>query len=136
MSYHLRVATTLHEKSIEVWRIENNTAIRVGVTNPEGGVGTYYKADLGESIWDTLHRLTTWLGADGRCPFHQTVLRPGEYTAIWHAFAAGAPPIFARKLRYYADPEFRRPPDAEIDAAAASGKKFHGYKALYHHQPR
>ena len=33
-------------------------------------------------------------------------------------FKAGAPPIFARKLRYYADPEFRGLFDASTGTAA------------------
>ena len=47
---------------------------------------------------------------------------------------AGASSIFARKLRYYADPEFRGLFDAATEAA--SGKKFHGYEASYHHRSR
>jgi len=47
---------------------------------------------------------------------------------------AGAPPIFACKLRYYADPEFRGLFDAATEAA--SGKRFHGYEASYHHRSR
>ena len=36
-------------------------------------------------------------------------------------FKAGAPPVFARKLRYYADPEFRGLFDAATDASGRGG---------------
>ena len=63
-----------------------------------------------------------------------SVRRPPADSQI--LFKAGASSIFARKLRYYADPEFRGLFDAATDASAASGKRFHGYEASYHHRSR
>lgn len=42
----------------QLWRFVDATAMRAGVTNPEGGAGTYYAADPGETIWACLRRST------------------------------------------------------------------------------
>jgi hypothetical protein len=79
MSYHLRVVVTQSGSSTQVWKIEDDIAVRVGITNPEQGVGTYFRADPGETIWDALRRMTPWFEPDGQCPFHKAVLKPGEF---------------------------------------------------------
>ena len=46
-----------------------------GVTNPEAGAGTFFKAEPGEDIWDCIRRQTPWLDAgqtEGH--FHPTTL--------------------------------------------------------------
>lgn len=63
MSYYLRVLTTMNGSSTQVWKIENGIAVRLGISNPEGGAGTYFKAESGETIWDTFRRKTPWLEA-------------------------------------------------------------------------
>jgi len=40
----------------QLWRITLGTATRMGVTNPEGGPGSYYAAEPGETIWACLRR--------------------------------------------------------------------------------
>jgi hypothetical protein len=42
--------------SPQVWKIEGDTAVRVGISNPENGVATYFKANPGETIWQTMRR--------------------------------------------------------------------------------
>jgi hypothetical protein len=77
MGYYLRV---VDGAPLQPWKIDDNVAVRIGVTNPESGAGTYFKADPGETIWAAIRRQApSWFGADGSCPFHQTVLRPGEF---------------------------------------------------------
>jgi hypothetical protein len=52
----------------------------MGVTNPQGGAGTFFKAQPGESFWDCIRRQTPWLHPDeteGR--FYAATLEPGEY---------------------------------------------------------
>ncbi len=74
MSHYIRLAPLQHGSTPEVWKIENGTALRIGISNP-----TIFKADPDETIWDTLKRLTPWFEPDGKNPFHQTVLQPGEF---------------------------------------------------------
>lgn len=64
----------------QIWRFTNDTATRWGVTNPEGGPGTYFKAEPGETIWQCIDRSTGWLKpevTEGR--FHEMALRPAEF---------------------------------------------------------
>jgi len=52
----------------------------MGVTNPETGPGTFFKAEPGEDFWDCIRRETPWLDSgvtEGR--FHPMTLGPGEY---------------------------------------------------------
>lgn len=76
MSYYLRVVSGAPS---QVWKIHAEVAVRIGVTNPEGGPGSYFKAESGESIWDAIRRATPWFEPDGQNPFHETVLGPGEF---------------------------------------------------------
>lgn len=64
----------------QVWLFTDRTATNIGVTNPQGGAGTFFAADDGESIWDCIDRQTSWLKAevtDGR--FYEMKLGPAEY---------------------------------------------------------
>ncbi len=77
MSYYLRI---VHGAPMQVWKIERDTAIQVGITNPGTGIGTCFKADQGETIWEAIKRNASgWFGSDGSNPFHKTVLGPGEF---------------------------------------------------------
>jgi hypothetical protein len=80
MNYYLRIVPTQSGLSTQVWKIDERTAVRVGISNPESGGGTYYfQAEPSETIWDALRRMTPWFKPGGQCPFHKTVLKPGEY---------------------------------------------------------
>ncbi|HTV67607.1 MAG TPA: hypothetical protein VMF90_03625 [Rhizobiaceae bacterium] len=79
MSCYLRVVQTETEPSTEAWDITDDEAVRIDVSNPKGGPGTYFKAESGETIWDAIRRMTPWFEPDGKCPFHKTRLNPGEY---------------------------------------------------------
>jgi len=80
MSYYIRTfETPTGISSTQVWKIGADTAVRLGVSNPENGPGCYFRAVPGESIWDTIRRMTPWFEPDGKCPFHKTELNPGEY---------------------------------------------------------
>lgn len=64
----------------QLWQITDRTATRVGVTNPEGGAGTYFAANPGETIWQCLRRSTPWLdGLEEHSPFNRMRLGPGRY---------------------------------------------------------
>lgn len=77
MSYYLRIGQD--GRPLGVWQFNDDVAIRIGVSNAEGGPGTYFKAEPGETIWSTIRQLTPWFEPDGRNPFHRIKLRPGEY---------------------------------------------------------
>jgi hypothetical protein len=52
----------------------------MGVGNPETGIGTYFKAEPGENIWDCIRRQTPWL--DPRATegfFYPMACSPGEF---------------------------------------------------------
>jgi hypothetical protein len=78
MDYYIRRLETQSGSSTQVWKINDRVAVRVGITNPENGPGSYFRADPGEDIWDALRRMTPWF-ENGECPFHKTVLKPGEF---------------------------------------------------------
>ena len=77
MSYYLRI---VQGAPMQVWKIEKDTAVQVGITNPETGLGTYFKADPDENIWEAIKRNASgWFESDGLNPFHKTALGLGEY---------------------------------------------------------
>lgn len=78
MNYYIRRFQTQSGSSTQVWKIDDRAAVRVGVTNPESGPGTYFQAEPGEGIWNALRRMTPWFETE-ECPFQKTVLKPGEY---------------------------------------------------------
>jgi hypothetical protein len=64
----------------QIWLFHNQTATRMGVTNPEKGPGTFFKAEVGEDFLDCIRRQTSWL--DPRITeggFYLATLGPGEY---------------------------------------------------------
>src|SRR3569832_749258 len=59
---------------------DSQTATRTDVTNPESGAGTFFRAEPGESIWDSIRRHTPWLDPDmAEGQFHCRTLAPGEF---------------------------------------------------------
>jgi hypothetical protein len=64
----------------QLWRITHQTATRTGVTNAEGGPGSYYSVEPGETIWACLRRQTPWLeGMKEPGPFQRMIRAPGDY---------------------------------------------------------
>ncbi len=64
----------------QLWHITDRTATRAYVSNPEGGVGTYYTAKPGQTIWACLRNSTPWFeDANERGPFVAIRLAPGQY---------------------------------------------------------
>jgi hypothetical protein len=64
----------------QVWLFDAQTATRMGVSDPEHGAGTYFKAQPGEDIWDCIRRLTPWLNSDvTEGKFHAMALGPGVF---------------------------------------------------------
>jgi len=64
----------------QLWRIMLGTATRMGVTNAEGGPGSYYAAEPGETIWACLRRQTPWLDdMEDPGPFRRMIRNPGAY---------------------------------------------------------
>jgi hypothetical protein len=64
----------------QLWLFDGQAATRSGVTNPEGGAGTYFRAEPGEDFGDCIRRQTSWLNpgvTEGL--FHSMTLGPGEF---------------------------------------------------------
>jgi hypothetical protein len=76
MSYFIR---DVPGYATQVWKFEDGCAVLMGVTNPENGVGTYFKAAPGETIWERIRKLTPWFEPDGQNPFQETALEPGQF---------------------------------------------------------
>jgi hypothetical protein len=77
MSYYIRQPEGIPP---QIWKIDEAVAVRLGVTNPENEPGSYFKADPGETIWDTMRRqASAWFEPLGTQPFHKTILAPGQY---------------------------------------------------------
>jgi hypothetical protein len=70
----------------QVWRFVDQTAARMGVTNPEIGPGAYFKAELGEDFLDCIRRQTPWLD-------------PGVTEGLFHAMALGPGEFYSRIAR-------------------------------------
>ena len=60
MDYYIRQYSTLDRTCTEVWKIEPETAFRVGISNPP-----VFRAEPGETIWDAFRRMTPWFEPDG-----------------------------------------------------------------------
>lgn len=77
---HWYVRDGIGGQSRQLWRIDDQTATSIDVTNPQMGAGTLFRAELGETIWDCIRRQTPWLNpgmTEGR--FHSMTLGPGEF---------------------------------------------------------
>ena len=44
----------------QIWLFDGQVAKNMGVTNPETGPGTYFKAEPGENLLDCIRRQTPW----------------------------------------------------------------------------
>src|SRR6185437_10730422 len=75
MPYYLR---TVPGYTPQAWKVEGGVAVRLGITNPEGGPGSYFRGEDDEDVWDVMRRSTPWF-ENGENPFHETVLPPGHY---------------------------------------------------------
>jgi hypothetical protein len=62
-----------------LWKVTKDLAIRMNVTNPETGLGTYFVADPGETIWDAIERNSGWKQGDGPDDFTRMELGPGKF---------------------------------------------------------
>lgn len=60
----------------QLWQFDDHTATRMDVTNPEMGVGTFFRAEPGENIWDRIRREMPSSDPES---FHAMTLGPGEY---------------------------------------------------------
>jgi hypothetical protein len=75
MSYYLRTGLA----PFQIWKIDERVAVRIGITNPEQGPGSYFKASDGQTIWDAIKRDTPWFEPNGENPFVRTDLGSGEF---------------------------------------------------------
>jgi hypothetical protein len=63
-----------------LWLFDGQAATHMGVTNPERGAGTYFRAEPGEDFYACIRRQTSWLDPEAtEGHFHEMVLSPGEY---------------------------------------------------------
>jgi hypothetical protein len=96
----------------QIWLFTETTATRWGVSNPENGPGTFFKAEPGETIWQCIDRLTGWLKpgvTEGL--FEEIGLGPAEYY-----------PRMARPLVLAAQPTLWSPPLASEMAYIAGAR--------------
>jgi hypothetical protein len=80
MDNHWYVRDRIGGQPRQIWRIDDQTATNMSVTNPETGAGTFFRAEPSETIWDCIRRQTPWLDpgvTDGL--FHSMTLAPGEF---------------------------------------------------------
>lgn len=76
MAYYIR---QLPGFPAQIWKIDDAVAVRLGVTNPEGGPD-YFKAEPGETVWVTMRRqASAWFGPEGTGPFLKTILAPRQF---------------------------------------------------------
>src|SRR4051812_2409479 len=64
---------------LEAWDINDKTAKRLGIANPEDSPVGYFVADPDETIWNCIERLTPWFEPKGINPFTQTLLQAGQF---------------------------------------------------------
>jgi hypothetical protein len=79
VEYYWRQALTPFGETSQVWKINENSAVLFGLTNPEMGAGTYFRAKPGETIWDAIRRDTPWFEPDGKSPFLPMDVMPGHF---------------------------------------------------------
>lgn len=80
----------------QLWHFADGVATQLGVTNPEGGPATYFKAAPGETLFDCIRRQTPWFDETDQ-PFAKMTLGPGQfYPRIARPLAlAGKPTMWA-----------------------------------------
>lgn len=66
--------------SPQLWRISAGAASCMNVMDPELGIGTYFRASVGETIWEAIRRETPWMDdLDDPGPFIRMPRAPGVY---------------------------------------------------------
>lgn len=67
-------------KSKGIWRVDIDSAERVGVSNARGHGNSFVQAHKGETVEDAFARsIPAWFGKEGRDRLYRTALEPGEY---------------------------------------------------------
>jgi hypothetical protein len=79
MAHYLRKMDPPHGHHL--WRIDADEAVRLLVTNPKGGPGTYFERGDAPSIWHAIETGTQWFRVDdpSTWTFHRLALDPGRY---------------------------------------------------------
>ncbi|MBG0795708.1 hypothetical protein IYY11_20325 [Methylocystis sp. H62] len=98
MGYYLRIVGSGHAE--QVWRIKDRKAVRLGVSNPERGPGSYFEASQQETIWEAIER-----GGWSRLSFHKIELDPRQYCPRM------ARPLSYEKQRYMRSPSVTENPN-------------------------
>lgn len=94
LGYYLRIVGDGHAD--QIWRIDDREAVRLGISNPENGLGSYFQAAQHEMIWEVIRHQAGWCQGS----FHKIELGPRQYY-----------PRIARPLSY-TDQEYLRSPSA------------------------
>lgn len=96
----------------QVWRFSDDEAVLLGITNPETGAGSYFKASEGRTVMEDIAERTPWIEmAGGVSPFVTLELPAGHYY-----------PRLARPI----EPSEDRPlwsPTADRNLVASSGSQ-------------
>jgi hypothetical protein len=99
----------------QIWKIDDAVAVRLGVPNPESAPWLYFKAEPGETVWDTMRRqVPFWFEPPNKQPFHETILGLGQFYPRIARPSAHHPADFPRI------PMMTRRTDADLVAIARS----------------
>ena len=76
MAYYVREVQSLnHSNGLEIWKITDDEAIRLGYSGDLG----HYRRSANETIWEAVRRLGAWERPDGSLPIHELKVAPGHY---------------------------------------------------------
>jgi hypothetical protein len=76
LTYYVREAQGLDQTALEIWKITDDEAIRLG--SQEGGLW-HYRRLTDETIWEAIRRQGAWQRPDGSLPIHKLKVAPGHY---------------------------------------------------------
>ncbi len=93
MAYYIRKLP--NTSTTQLWHVDGQRAVQVGVFNPEQVPGSYFQAAGSSDIWDVIRSQTPWFLPDGQNPFEKVDLSLGEYypriARPWSAHPQQAP---------------------------------------------
>ncbi len=78
MNYYIRIG--LAGERLGTWKISEDEALRLDVSNALSGPGTHFKAQQGETIWEVIEQYAgDWIDPATHKNFYKLDLEPGTY---------------------------------------------------------